>query len=110
MAEIPINVGVYTKTNKLLTIHQSFYNHDIFYLNNMKCNNANECFVHYLPVLASVDYIIINSNDPKINLFPIAKNLNIKMKNYLKNNTQFDVCKKITSTFYGEIVIYARKR
>ena len=110
MAEIPINVGVYTKTNKLLTIPQSFYNHDIFYVNSMKCNNADECFEHYLPVMTSVDYIMVNSNDPKINLFPIAKSLNIKLKNYLHNNPKFEICKKIQSSFYGEIVIYQHKK
>lgn len=110
MAEIPINVGVYTKTNKLLTIPQSFYNHDIFYINSMKCDNANECFEHYLPVLTSVDYIMVNANNPKINLFPIARSLNIKLKNYLHNNPKFEVCEKIQSTFYGEILIYQHKK
>ena len=110
MAEIPINVGVYTRTNKLLTIPHSFYNHDIFYVNSMKCNTANECFEHYLSTIATVDYIIINTNDPKINLFPIAKNLNIKMKNYLNNNPLYEICKKIPSTFYGEVVIYQHKK
>lgn len=110
MAEIPINVGVYTKTNKLLTIPQSFYNHDIFYINSMKCDNANECFEHYLPVLTSVDYIMVNANNPKINLFPIARSLNIKLKNYLHNNPKFEICKKIQSTFYGEVLIYRHKK
>ena len=110
MAEIPINVGVYTKTKKLLTIPQYFYNHDIFYINSMKCKNGNECFEHYLPLLTSVDYIMVNSNEPKINLFPIAKSLNIKIKNYLQNNSSFEVCEKIKSTFYGEVLIYRHKK
>ena len=53
---------------------------------------------------------MINANNPKINLFPIARSLNIKLKNYLHNNPKFEVCKKIQSTFYGEVLIYRHKK
>jgi hypothetical protein len=109
MAEIPINVGVYAKTNKLLSVSQFFYNHDIFYLNSVNCKNASECFEKYKSHFTSIDYIIINESNPKINLFPIAKSFNIKLKDYFKNNPSFEVCKKISSNFYGPILIYKHK-
>ena len=109
MAEIPINVGVYAKTSKLLSVSHFFYNHDIFYLNSVKCKNVNECFENYKSNFSSIDYIIINENNPKIYLFPIAKGLNVRLKNYFKDNPSFEVCKKISSNFYGSILIYKHK-
>ena len=106
MAEIPMNVVVYKNTGKMLTNPECFYNHDIFYYNSLKCKNPTECFEYYLPRIKNIDYIIINTNPPKINLFPIAKKLNIKMQEYLKGNPKYVVCKKINTCFYGEITFY----
>ena len=106
MAEIPMNVVVYKNTGVMLTNDEYFYNHDIFYYNSLKCKTPNECFEHYLPRITNIDYIIINSTPPKINLYPIAKGLNIKMQKYLNENSKYKICKKINSSFYGEITFY----
>lgn len=110
MTEIPINVSIYQKTNKLLTNNEFFYNQDVFYKNSLKCQNPTECFNHYLEKIVDIDFIIINSNPPIIDLFPIAKELNIKMQNYLKTNSDFIVFRKIKSTYYGDVIIYRRKK
>ena len=108
MAEIPINVGIYKKTGVMLTNGEFFFNHDIFYKNGLKCQNADECFDYYLQHIGDIDYIIINSDQPKINLFPIAKKLNIKMQKYLASSKEYKAIKTIKSSFYGEIIIYKK--
>jgi hypothetical protein len=111
LTEIPINVSVYFNTNKLLTNSQYFWNHDIFFRNGLKCKNGDECFNYYLQHIKHIKYIIINSNSPlkKVGLYPISRKINIKMAEYLKNNINYKVCKKIQSTYYGEILIYEKK-
>ena len=90
----------------MLTNPECFYNHDIFYYNSLKCKNPTECFEYYLPRIKNIDYVIINTTPPKINLYPIAKKLNLKMQEYLKGNPKYVVCKKIYTSFYGEITFY----
>ncbi len=108
MTEIPINVAIYQKTNKLITNKEFFFNQDVFYKNGLNCQNSSECFAYYKKNIGDIDYIIINSKPPIINLFPIARKLNIKMLTYLKTCSEFKVIKKIKSTYYGEIIIYQR--
>ena len=81
---------------------------DVFYKNGLNCQNSSECFAYYKKNIGDIDYIIINSKPPIINLFPIARKLNIKMLTYLKTCSEFKVIKKIKSTYYGEIIIYQR--
>jgi len=107
MLDIPINTSLFNENKTMVDNTGTFVIHDIYL--HYTCKNFKTCLNQYISQLKKAELIVINEKETDPYIFPMAKQIRIKLRKLLLTSKTHQLVLKKYFPYYGNILFYRMK-